>query len=74
MHHACTPQAAHNGRTALMLAARYGHTQLVARLLRRGASVNQLQSGGGTALIFAAQGGNGLVVRLLLDPNSNPNP
>ena len=57
-----------------MLAARYGHTQLVARLLRRGASVNQLQSGGGTALIFAAQGGNGLVVRLLLDPNSNPNP
>ena len=69
-----------------MLAARYGHAELVARLLQRGASVNQLQSGGGTALIFAAQCGNALVVRLLLEarpspkpkpkpkPNPNPNP
>lgn len=44
------------GRTALMIAAKYGRRDLVRRLLELGARVNVRSENGGTALMFATLG------------------
>lgn len=55
---------AHNGDTALMIAAYKGNAAAVAALLVRGASVNRA---GWTALHYAAASGSNDVVHMLLD-------
>jgi ankyrin repeat protein len=46
-----------NGTTALMMAARGGHTQAVELLLARGADANHKNRSGATALAWAQRGG-----------------
>jgi len=56
----------HGPRTALMAAAGAGHLDIVAVLLRAGASVDARNREGWTALTFAAAAGHAAVVELLL--------
>lgn len=58
---------AHDGRTALMVAAGAGDAALVRRLLEAGARVNAVNGRGGTALMYAAVHGDLPTVTALLD-------
>lgn len=53
--------------TPMMMAALKGHTELVQRLLARGADVNKP---GWTALHYAATGGHNAILRLLLESHA----
>lgn len=53
--------------TALMAASFRGYGDIVAKLLKAGARVNDTNEAGGTALMFAALSGRTEVVQLLLD-------
>ncbi|MEM6986689.1 MAG: ankyrin repeat domain-containing protein [Pseudomonadota bacterium] len=55
-----------NGRTALMVAAKYADVPLITSLLERGAAVNQRSSTGGSALMFAVLSGERAAVHALL--------
>ncbi|WP_198388030.1 ankyrin repeat domain-containing protein [Burkholderia ubonensis] len=61
------------GNTALMLAAKYGHRDLVEYLLANGASYDLRGQAGNTALIFAAGEGYADIVELLLSHGANVN-
>ena len=61
------------GRTALMAAAAYGHTEAVNLLLNEGANVNMRHEVGGTALTSAAARGHLEVVKALLKAGGDPN-
>ena len=54
-----------NGTTALMMAARGGHTEAVDLLLARGADANHRNQSGASALSWAERGGYGLIMRSL---------
>ena len=56
-----------NGRTSLMLASEYGHTDVVRLLLDRGAPVDEREPIGKNALWYACQKGHAEVVKQLLD-------
>lgn len=58
--------------TALMLAAKQGHQQIVQTLLQYGANVNARNAGGVTALMIAAVGNKDMLVSLLLKSGANP--
>lgn len=60
------------GVTALMLAARNGHTALLRRLLDRGATVEARTRDGWTALTYAAWTGHPDVARRLLTAGADP--
>ena len=61
------------GRTALILAARYGHTTTAEKLIQAKANVNHTNNDGGwTALHRAAWNGHAAVADLLLKANANP--
>lgn len=62
-----------NGVTALMLASREGHTELVRILLEKGAQVNMQKKFGTSALIIASKRGHTEVVKLLLDHGAHVN-
>ena len=49
-----------------MLAVEHGHERVVELLLRHGAEVNLQDSGGGTALMYAAHQGHERLVEVLL--------
>ncbi len=55
----------HNGQTALILAVRLGHTDVVRTLLDAGADVNAKDNDGQTALWEAAYGGHTDIVEIL---------
>ena len=55
------------GWTALMVAARYGHLEVVKVLLAKGADVNAKDNAGNTALMVAAKYGHPEVVKILKD-------
>jgi ankyrin repeat protein len=57
--------------TALMLAARAGHTRIVDALLSAGAAVDMQAYHGHTALMIAAQAGHPLIVDRLLEQGAN---
>lgn len=68
-----------SGQTALMQAATYGHKDVVALLLERGAAVNEGSVGrdtqdisAWTALMYAAHAGHKQVVELLLEKGADP--
>ena len=62
------------GMTALMLAAKKGHTDTVQALLDREADINaQATYYGWTALAYAANQGHEQIVRLLLARGADPN-
>lgn len=58
--------AKYSRRTALMEAAKSGHMRLVRLLIEKGAEVNLVHKGYGTAPTFAAAKGRTKVVKLLL--------
>lgn len=58
---------AKSGVTALWLAAGEGRKDVLAELLKSGASANNNRSDGITALMGAAAGGHGEVVSMLLE-------
>lgn len=53
--------------TPLMVASMMGRTNLIAKILKQGADVNETRQGGKTALLFAAQVGHNDAVRMLLE-------
>ena len=55
-----------DGKTALMLAAQQGRTDLIRMLLDAGATINSTNTRGGTALMYAAVVGDPATVELLL--------
>ena len=62
------------GITALMGAAKSGHTEIVKLLLEHGADVARVdEANGATALMFAAKKGHTETVKLLLDNDANIN-
>ena len=66
-------QANADGWTALMTAARKGHTQIVKALLDGGANPNQAAANGWTALMRAAIAGHSQIAKALLNGGANPN-
>ena len=66
-------QATPAGKTALMMAARYGDWLLSQRLVSLGASVHLSNRKGGTALMYAVVGANPNIVRLCLDEGAEVN-
>ena len=53
------------GNTALMLASRYGHTDIVKMLIEAGANVNVKDKNGNTALELAKDKGHTKIIELL---------
>lgn len=66
-------EATEKGRTALMLAASYGHEQVVAVLLEAGADANHQDHGQLTALTAASAAGHLAVVERLLAAGADVN-
>ena len=64
---------AKRGKTALMVAAKYGRADLVRRILRAGADVNVRGDYGGTALMFAALGTSLETLDVLLSAGAEVN-
>ncbi len=63
----------HGGLTALLLAAREGHTNAVLALLEAGADISQVSAGDRTSpLLMAALNGHFDLVKLLLDRGADP--
>ena len=60
-------------RLPLVVASSCGHTRIVEILLRKGAQVNLLDSGGNSALICASSEGHTETVKLLLDHGAQVN-
>jgi ankyrin repeat protein len=62
-----------NGYTALMLAARAGHTEMVDLLIQVGADIEVVGKYGYTALMWAAKNRHNEIITLLLKAGANPN-
>ncbi len=62
-----------DGRTALMMAAKLGSAEVVAKLLQAGANVNDRNANGGTALMYAAIRGDKATLMLLLENGAQVN-
>ena len=62
-----------DGRTALMLASKFGMKGMVRDLISAGADVNARNSNGGTALMYSAIRGDESTVDLLLKQGANVN-
>jgi len=62
---------ANDGWTALSVAAREGHYDVVVFLLGKGADINALEDGGNSALFWAAFSGNIKIVNLLLQKGAD---
>ena len=60
-------------RTALMMAAKYGHKSMVRLLLGKGAEVDAIDEAGMTALMLAAQCGHSHIVQMLYVAGANIN-
>ncbi len=60
------------GDSALMLAARGGHADVVALLLEWGAAIDQEDANGNTALMQLAANSESAMLRLLVDAGANP--
>ena len=59
------------GATALIVAAKGGHNNVVVELLNAGADVEAQDEGGATALIVAAKAGHDRVISILLNRGAN---
>ena len=66
-------QASKNGCTALIQAARSGHSEAAKILLDNGADPNQADKYSETALMLAAVDGHSETVKVLLDNGADPN-
>ena len=62
-----------DGRTALMVASKNGHQQVVELLLNEKADLNIQNNDGMTALMLASKNGHQQVVELLLNEKADPN-
>ncbi len=58
-------------KSALMVAAKYGRTEMVSLLLDYGADIDTSDSNGETALIYAAENGHAEVISLLIEKGAN---
>jgi ankyrin repeat protein len=63
-----------NGRTALHLAAEAGHAEVIQRVLKAGANVNQPDAHGWTALSFATAGGHADAMAVLANAGATTPP
>jgi ankyrin repeat protein len=68
-----SPDAEENGRTALIEAARRGHSDLALILIDAGADVNAKDTYGVSSLMFAAITGSGEVIVKLLEKSADVN-
>ena len=66
-------QRTHKGKTALMIMAQDGDTNLISLLITAGAEVNAVNPRGGSALMYAAVGGYFTAVQLLLNHGAKVN-
>jgi ankyrin repeat protein len=64
--------AGHRHETPLMEAARDGYFAIARRLIRAGARIDHVDSGGETALMWAVRAGETDYARALLDAGANP--
>ena len=55
-----------SGNTALIIAARFGHCEIVKLLVSKGVGIHKVNHGGNTALILACRYGNTAAVKMLL--------
>lgn len=62
-----------SGKTALMIASSGGYSDLVEKLISRGADVHRKHYSGETALMFAADGGDVSTIKALLRAGADPN-
>jgi len=62
-----------SGKTALMIASSRGYSEMVEKLLSRGADVNRKHYSGETALMFAADSGDVNTIKTLLGAGADPN-
>ncbi len=62
-----------DGRTALMLASKFGMKEMVSDLIKAGAEVNARNHNGGTALMYSAIRGDEATVDLLLEQGARVN-
>ncbi|MDE0308902.1 MAG: ankyrin repeat domain-containing protein [Acidiferrobacterales bacterium] len=62
-----------DGRTALMLASKFGMKEMVGDLIRAGADVNARNHNGGTALMYSAIRGDEATVDILLQRGASVN-
>lgn len=62
-----------NGNTALVMAAQYGHSEIIRFLLQMGADIGILTNYGQTALMFASTWGHSEAVRLLIQCGADTN-
>lgn len=62
----------HRHETPLMEAARDGYSAIARRLVRAGARIDHVDSGGETALIWSVRAGETEYARTLLDAGANP--
>lgn len=60
-------------QSPLMIAAEYEKSEFVTKLLKAGADVNKPNSRNKTALHFAVQRGNGIIVRMLVEAKADVN-
>jgi ankyrin repeat protein len=62
-----------SGKTALMIASSRGYSDMVEKLISRGADVNRKHYSGTTALMFAAGSGDVNTIKALLRAGADPN-
>ena len=67
------PASQQDGSTALSIAAEKGLREAAEALLKAGAAVDLANRNGYTPLLWAAQRGQGVMVRMLLAAKANPN-
>ena len=63
----------HRGSSAIMIASKYGHIEIIRLLIQYGADIDAQNHQGQTSLMLASKYGHKECVQLLLEKGANPN-